>query len=206
MKKALAFSAAVLLIGMSAMAYAGDNISYSDTVGFQKGLAQNTFAKAFTWNDISYSVTEGDDKLIFTFNDGKYTEKHDITGYRVNGAEIGDINGDNQPELFVYLKSKRPDHKMKLIGYSSNNGKSMSLVYLPEPKDSGAAYDGYRGFDEMAMAENAFCRRFPVIKEAGGKAYMSGMLRQVDYKLVDGEAGRRLEIEKYYDYPLFEGK
>lgn len=205
MKKTLALSAA-LLLSLSSLAYASDNISHSYPLNFTKNLSQNTFAKAFTWHDICYSVSEGDDKLIFTFNDGKYTEKHDITGYRVSNAEIGDINGDDQPELFVYLKSKRPDHKMKLIGYSSNNGKSMSQVYLPEPADSSEAYTGYRGFDEMAMVENSFCRRFPVIEEADGKAYMNGMLRQVDYKLVDGEACRRLEIEKYYDYPLFEGK
>ena len=31
---------------------------------------------------------------------------------------------------------------------------------------------------------------------------MNGMMRQIQYKLVDGEACRSLEIDRYYEYPI----
>lgn len=206
MKKILAFCTAAILAGMTAAACAADNFSYSAPVDLRQNRQQDTFARSFTWNDVHYSVTEGQYKLIFTFNDGKYTETHDITGYHVSKAEMGDINGDGQPELFVYLKSDKHRPQMKFIGYSSNNGRSMSRVYLPEPQLGGEAYKGYAGFDEMFIKDNTFCRRFPLVKKADGKTYLSGMLRQIDYKLVNGEAGRILEVDKFYDQPLFEGQ
>lgn len=200
MKKVLFTTAAVTLLAFASVAYADDSISYSKPIKLKK--AQDKTVHEFEWNDVDYTVKEDGKNLIFTFNDGKYTEKHDISGFKFSKAEIGDLNGDNQPELFVYLKSDTPARQMKLLGYSSNNGKSMSMVYLPDPDTKEAAYTGYKGFDEMSMADGTFCRRFPVILENDDQLYMNGMIRQIDYKLVDGEAGRRLEIAKYYDYPI----
>ena len=54
----------------------------------------------------------------------------------------------------------------------------------------------------MSIVENNFCRRFPVIENKDGALYMNGMMRQIQYKLVDGEACRRLEIDRYYEYPI----
>ena len=204
MKKALFTTAAVTLLAFASVAYADDSISYSKPIKLKR--AQYKTVHEFEWNDVDYKVKGHNDKLIFEFNDGKYTETHDITGYRVVDMEIGDLNRDNQPELFVYLKADKPNRALKLIGYSSNNGKSMSMVYLPEPEQDAKAYAGYYGFDEMSMVENSFCRRFPVIEEKDDQIYMNGMIRQLDYELVDGEACRILKIKRISEYPIMENK
>ena len=203
MRKILALLTAAAVFGTASAAMAEDNFTYSETVKVKR---QQAFEREFEWNDVDYKVKGHNDKLIFEFNDGKYTETHDITGYRVVDMEIGDLNRDNQPELFVYLKAEKPNRALKLIGYSSNNGKSMSMVYLPEPEQDAKAYAGYYGFDEMAMVENSFCRRFPVIEKQDDQIYMNGMIRQLDYELVDGEACRILKIKRITEYPIMENK
>lgn len=204
MKKKVLALTAVMALGIFSATAANDNVTFSKPVRLLKPNVESSFEKDFEWNDVDYSVKEKNNQLIFEFNDNKFREKHDIKGYHVTGAEIGDLNGDNYPEIFVYLKADEMGNQMKLIGYSSNNGKSMSQVYLPQPDEvaDAAAYQGFRGFDEMSIVENNFCRRFPVIENKDGALYMNGMMRQIQYKLVDGEACRRLEIDRYYEYPI----
>lgn len=204
MQKTVLALTAVMALGIFSVAAANDNVTFSKPVRLLKPNVQSSFEKDFEWNDVDYSVKEKNNQLIFEFNDNKFIEKHDIKGYHVTGAEIGDLNGDNYPEVFVYLKADNMEPKMRLIGYSSNNGESMSQVYLPQPDEvtDKAAYRGFKGFDEMSIVENNFCRRFPVIENKDGSLYMNGMMRQIQYKLVDGEACRLLEIDSYYDYPI----
>lgn len=45
----------------------------------------------------------------------------------------------------------------KLIGYSVNDGKSVSQVHLPEISGNKEVDIGYMGHDEMAIVENSFC-------------------------------------------------
>lgn len=206
-KKILALTA-VLSLGIFSVASANDNMTFSQPVKLLKHNVQSGFEKEFEWNDVDYSVQEKNNQLIFEFNDKKIIEKHDIKGYHVTGAEIGDLNGDNYPEIFVYLKADNMEPKMRLIGYSSNNGKSMSQVYLPQPDEANVqeAYKGFRGFDEMGIVENTFCRRFPIIENKDGALYMNGMMRQIQFKMEDGESCRILSVDSYYDYPIMEEK
>lgn len=127
------------------------------------------------------------------------TLSHDLTGYTVVNAEVGDLNADSYPEVFVYLTSDGSGSYGKLIGYSVNNGKSVSQVYLPEVAGNKEVAEGYRGHDEMAIVENTFCRRFPVYKEGDSNVKPTGGIRQIQYRLVDGEAGRILKVEKVTD-------
>ena len=121
---------------------------------------------------------------------------HDITGYNVVNAEIGDLNIDSYPEVFVYLTSDCSGSYGKLIGYSVNDGKSVSQVYLPDISENKEVNQGYMGHDEMAIVENTFCQRFPIYKEGDSNANPTGGMRQIQYKLVDGENGRILKIDK----------
>lgn len=125
---------------------------------------------------------------------------HDITGYSVVNAEIGDLNIDSYPEVFVYLSSDGSGSYGKLIGYSVNNGKSVSQVYLPEVSENTEVNKGYMGHDEMAIVENTFCQRFPIYKDGDSNANPTGGIRQIQYKLVDGESGRILKVDKVLEF------
>lgn len=56
------------------------------------------------------------------------------------------------------------------------------------------------GHDEMAIVESTFCQRFPIYKEGDSNAQPTGGMRQIQYKLVDGEAGRMLAVEKVVEF------
>lgn len=152
---------------------------------------------------ISFRVsTQGDSLMIQPsgLSVSNETLYHDITGYTVVNAEIGDLNIDSYPEVFVYLTSDGSGSYGKLIGYSVNNGKSVSQVYLPEISENSEVNKGYMGHDEMAIVENTFCQRFPVYKEGDSNASPTGGTRQIQYKLVDGESGRMLKIDKIVEF------
>lgn len=90
---------------------------------------------SYPGSNISFTVKVEDKTLLIQPSGLSVTNeafKHDITGYTVTNAEIGDLNVDGYPELFVYLTSDGSGSYGKLIGYSVNNGKSASQVYLPD--------------------------------------------------------------------------
>ena len=123
-----------------------------------------------------------------------------IAGNTVVGAEIGDLNVDGWPEVLVYLTSDGSGSYGKVIGYSSNNGKSMSEIYLPEITEDKKISEGYMGHDEFAIVENTFCRRFPIYNPKDTNAKPTGKTRQVQYKLVNGEAGRIFKVDKVIEF------
>lgn len=154
-------------------------------------------------SNISFKVNTKGDSLIIQpsgLSISNETLYHDITGYTVVNAEIGDLNIDSYPELFVYLTSDGSGSYGKLIGYSVNNGKSVSQVYLPDISENDEVSKGYMGHDEMAIVENTFCQRFPIYKEGDSNANPTGGIRQIQYKLVDGESSRILKIDKVINF------
>jgi hypothetical protein len=125
---------------------------------------------------------------------------HEIDG-RVVDAEIEDLNADGYPEILIYTQSAGSGSYGDVIAYSVNNGKSVSQVYFPPLSENPKAMKGYMGHDEFMLIENSLARRFPIYKEGDTNANPTGGLRQVQYKLLDGEASRRFEIIKITDYP-----
>lgn len=158
---------------------------------------------SYPGSDITFEVeVEGDSLIIRPSGLTAVNEvlKHDVTGYTVTNAEIGDLNIDGYPEVFVYLTSDGSGSYGKLIGYSTNNGKSVSQVSLPDIADNEQISKGYMGHDEMAIVENTFCRRFPIYKDGDSNAKPTGGMRQIQYKLVDGEACRILQVDKVVEF------
>lgn len=158
---------------------------------------------SYPGSDIAFSVTVKNDTLYIIpsgLSVSNPTLIHDITGYSFINSETADLNTDGYPELFVYLQSEGSGSYGRLVGYSVNGGKSVSQIYLPELSDDPEAGEGYMGHDEMAVVENTFCRRFPVYREGDTNASPSGGMRQVQYKLVDGEAGRILKADRIIDF------
>lgn len=166
-------------------------------------IDQRSFDQMLNYNAISFDVSVTGDTLTITpYGLSAVNEpvKHDITGYTVTNAEIGDLNIDGYPEVFVYLTSDGSGSYGKLIGYSVNNGKSMSQVCMPEISENKEASKGYQGHDEMAIVESSFCQRFPVYRDGDPNSSPTGGTRQIQYKLIDGEACRTLKVDKIVEY------
>jgi uncharacterized protein len=119
--------------------------------------------------------------------------KQEIDG-SVTGAEVADINADGSPEIYVYVNSAGSGSYGSLVAYSSNNKKSLTGIYMPPLEDDKKNSVGYMGHDEFAVVESSFARRFPIYKKGDSNANPTGGMRQLQYKLVPGEATWQLKL------------
>ena len=119
---------------------------------------------------------------------------------QVTNAEIEDLNMDGFPEILIYTVSAGSGSYGNVIGYSVNNGKSISQIYFPELTENKEASSGYMGHDEFAIIETTLARRFPVYNEGDTNNNPTGGSRQIEYKLKDGEASRLFVIDKISEY------
>jgi hypothetical protein len=118
----------------------------------------------------------------------------------VTGAEVADLNVDGSPEIYVYVKSVGSGSYGSLVAYSANRRKSLSEIYLPPITQDEVASKGYMGHDEFAVVENALVQRFPVYHDTDTNVEPTGGIRQLQYKLVAGEAGWVLKIDRVIEY------
>jgi hypothetical protein len=115
-------------------------------------------------------------------------------------AETADINADGSPEIYVYTVGPGVDRRGALIALSANNKKSLSQIAVPALHDDPENAKGYRGEDEFAVLEGIVARRFPIYLEDKTRAEPTGKMRQIQYKLVPGEASWRLEIDRVVEF------
>lgn len=119
----------------------------------------------------------------------------EIEGQVVN-AEIEDLNSDGFPEILIYTIAAGSGSYGNVIGYSENNGKSLSQIYFPEIANNEEASVGYMGHDEFSIIETSLIQKFPIYKKGDSNSNPTGGTRQIHYKLIDGEASRIFVIDK----------
>lgn len=118
----------------------------------------------------------------------------------VTGAEVADLDSNGSPEIYVYVHSAGSGTYGSLVGYSANRRKSLSEIYLPPVTENEAAARGYMGHDQFAVVENALVQRFPIYREGDVNAKPTGGTRQIQYRLVPGEAGWILRVDRVVEY------
>lgn len=118
----------------------------------------------------------------------------------ITNAEIGDLNADGFPEILVYITSDGSGSYGTVIGYSVNNGKSVSEIFMPNIWDNPKANKGYMGHDEFAIVENSFCQRFKTYNPQDTNSNPTGKTRQIQYKLKEGENSRVFVVDKIIEY------
>jgi hypothetical protein len=62
------------------------------------------------------------------------------------------------------------------------------------------ASNGYMGHDEFAVVENILARRFPIYRDSDANAKPTGGMRQLQYKLIPGEAGWTLKLDRLVEF------
>jgi hypothetical protein len=153
-------------------------------------------------NTISFEIKEIGNQLLIqpsglAIDNTKVVK--DIEG-TVTNAEIGDLNNDGFPEVLVYITSDGSGSYGTVIGYSVNNGKSMSEIFMPNIDDNPKASKGYMGHDEFAIVENSFCQRFKTYNPEDTNSNPTGKMRQIQYKLKDGENSRVFVVDKIIEF------
>ncbi len=181
-----------------------DNIIKKDTIESIPKIksVKPTFSKKLSLNTISFEIILIDKQLSIqpsglSIDNTKVSK--DIEG-SVTNAEIGDLNNDGFPEVLVYITSDGSGSYGTVIGYSVNNGKSMSEIYMPNIVDNPKASKGYMGHDEFAIVENSFYQRFKTYNPGDTNSNPTGKIRQIQYKLKDGENSRVFVVDKITEY------
>jgi len=166
----------------------------------QSTRSPKQFDKTFSLQGITFHVVannEGSINQLTITPSGLQIDnrviKQEIDG-TVTGAEIGDINADGSPEIYVYINSAGSGAYGSLVAYSANNKKSLSQIYLPPLEYDKKNTVGYMGHDEFTLIENSFARRFPVYNEGDANCCPKGGTRQLQYKLIMGEASWQLKL------------
>lgn len=167
----------------------------------QKGFEKTLGLQNIRFDVVSFTNGSGSKLVIqpdgLEINNSQVV--HDIEGKVVN-AEIEDLNSDGFPEILVYTTSAGSGSYGNVIGYSVNNGKSMSQISFPDIMQNDEASSGYMGHDEFAIVETSLVRRFPIYKDGDTNSNPTGGTRQLKYKLKDGEASRIFVLEKIVEY------
>ncbi len=118
----------------------------------------------------------------------------------VTGAEVADLDADGSPEIYVYVTSTDTAARGSVVAFSANKRKSLSSIYLPPMAETPAAAQGYQGHDEFAVVEGSLVRQFPIYVGEGVAASPTGKTRQLQYKLVPGEAGWLLKLDRTTEF------
>ena len=171
-------------------------------------FASMSYSKMLMMKDMIFEITstenDGENTLIIQPSGLKTDNmklEHKYQGM-ISNAEIADLNADGYPEVFIYTVSPDKSKKSSIIAYSVNNGKSVSAISIPELKDNAEASKGYRGNDEFAVVELTLVQRFPVYEDNTGENAVPKKMRQLQYKLKDGEASRMLVVDKVVEFPI----
>lgn len=116
------------------------------------------------------------------------------------GAEVADLNIDGSPEVYVYINTRDSAANGSLLAFAANRRKSLSEIYLTSLEDGKDLLAGYQGHDEFAVVENTLIRRFPRYQNGDSDEKPSGGMRQLQYKLVPGEASWLLKLDRTIDF------
>ena len=154
--------------------------------------AAGTFNRTLSLQGYSFEVKAtgagSQQQLTITTRGGKTPIKpitQTVNG-TVIGAEVADLNSNSLPEVYVYVQSAGSGSYGELVAYSVIKGNTLSPIYLQEL--TGAPAKGYQGHDAFSVVEGCLVRRFPIYKPSDSNAKATGGLRQICYKLQNGEA------------------
>jgi len=160
------------------------------------------YTKTLSLQNISFTIKAFKDYVVITpkgyLVDNKPVSKP-IDG-TITNAEIEDLNSDGYPEVMIFCTSAGSGSYGSVLGFSSNKNKSMSEIAFPSFIDNPKINKGYMGHDEFAIVETNVVQRFPIYNEGDTNSNPTGKMRQIQYKLKEGEASRKLVVDKIIEY------
>jgi hypothetical protein len=168
------------------------------------GAASTVFDKTLELQGIRFHVTSENQSPVRTLKivpSGLEIDNAPIVKTidgNISSAEVADLNADGSPEVYVYVTSAGSGSYGSLVAYAANRRKSLSEIFLPPLTE--AAAQGYMGHDEFAVLEGVLGRRFPIYRDSDSNAQPTGGMRQLQYKLVPGEASWQLRLDRTSEF------
>ena len=166
-------------------------------------ITSSTFnGKLYTFpsSQISYTAQVPTSKtLIITPSGLKNTNESitlDITGYEIRNIEIGDLDRDSYPELFIYLQALDGSNFTKFIGYSPTKDQILHEILSINIEEDILSNASFQGNNDMAIVENTFVQRFPIYAQGE----LTDKTKQLQYKLTQKGNRKELVLDKAFEY------
>ena len=125
--------------------------------------------------------------------------------WKIEGADplsdsfMADLDNNGFEELYLVTRSVGSGSYARIYGYASNQDKSVTPIYVPEPSESdaaqGGAFFGYMGHDSIFLDKGRLYRKFPIYREGDANCCPTGGDRRLEYELIPGEASWILRIK-----------
>ena len=180
--------------------------SFLVSISFTNAQESKDYTKSLSLQGATFNLTATNHGSINNLSIvGEYSghkifeNQREIEG-TVTGSEIADLNSDGSPEIYVYITSAGSGSYGTVIAYSMNKKHTATEIYMSNISDNPKLSKGYMGHDEFSILENRLGRRFPLYLPGDINSKPSGGMRQLEYKLVPGEAGWLLKIKKQTDF------
>ena len=186
-----------------------DNSPKDTTKNQEPAFEKETFSfqKSLQFKNISFDInTKGSGSLRQLaiqpkgFEETNKSFELEIDG-KVTDAQVADLNTDGFPELLIFTQSAGSGTYGNVIAFSSNGAKSLSQVYFQPTGENPKLNKGYMGHDSFQINESTLIQEFPIYKESDPNSNPTGGVRRIQYKLVDGEASRKLVADKISEAP-----
>lgn len=114
---------------------------------------------------------------------------------------VADIDADGFEELYLITRSVGSGSYGKIVGVSSNKGKSYKSIYIPEyDKSLNLKLDyleGYMGNDFIYVKDKHLWREFPVYKSTDTNNNATGGICKIVYALVEYNNSFSLQVQSF---------
>lgn len=120
----------------------------------------------------------------------------------ITRIELGDLDGNGFDELYIFTQSVGSGTYGGVIGYGSNNDKSLSPIYFPKMNEQDlkkdGLFEGYMGHDTFTLHKDKMVREYPIYIEGDINRNPTGGTNKVTYILIQGEASWQLKPLRSY--------
>ena len=114
----------------------------------------------------------------------------------VTNISIADLDGNGFDEIYIITTSVGSGSYGNVLGFASNNDKSLTMISFPEVDINDPYFQGYMGHDLFSIEDNKMTRTFPIYMKNDTNQKPTGGIRKLTYSLIPGEAMWQLKIEK----------
>jgi len=109
---------------------------------------------------------------------------------------LSDLDGNGFDEIYIITTSAGSGCYGAVLGFASNNDKSLSMINFPEVQEGDNNFKGYMGHDTFRIEDGKLVRIFPIYYQGDTNQNPTGGKRKLVYGLYPGEAMWQLKVEK----------
>lgn len=114
----------------------------------------------------------------------------------ISNVILADLDGNGFDEIYIITSSAGSGSYKTVLGFASNQDKSLSMIHFPGIQEGDEQFEGYMGHDTFKLEDQKLVRTFPIYNEGDPNQNPTGGTQKLYYGLYPGEAMWQLKIDK----------